>query len=413
MNWKWIIFHLTLYLLFGGLSIHINAQQRCISNEMMEASLIKNPSLKSQRQIWVRQLAEGYEQIFQERAKIIIPVVVHVVFFNEEQNISDERIQSQIDRLNQDFSASNADLENVPNSFKILIANTGIQFCLAGKDPDGNPTTGIVRTPTSLDMIGTRIGSGGRRNVFYEDLQGSEIWDSEKYLNIYVCDVGDIGGYASSPYTAIPQEDGVVINSKYFGINNHPSFGLGRVCTHEVGHFFDLNHIWGSGTDCGDDDGIIDTPRQMGPYFGCPGHPQSSCGSEDLFMNYMDYVDDSCMVMFTGGQKLRMLSALSSPRLKLLNSTICINPDTAMMESGITIFPNPVNNGPLIVQSNDRNNLIQSWELYNVNGKLISSSYSKETFVAAIEIAHLPSSIYILHIKTILSSSVHKILKSN
>lgn len=394
------------------MGLHLHAQQHCISHEIMEESLSKNPFLKAQRQIWENQFSEGVDQVFINRSNIIIPVVVHVVYFNDEENISEERIQSQIARLNLDFSASNNDLNKVPNAFSHLIANTGIQFCLANKDPEGNSSTGIVRVHTSLDRIGTRIGPGGKRNVFYEELEGSEIWDSERYLNIYVCDLGDIGGYASAPFTAVPQEDAVVVNVRYFGTNNHPQFGKGRVCTHEVGHFFDLNHTWGSKTDCSDDDGIADTPRQMGPYFGCPSHPQASCGSQDLFMNFMDYVDDSCMIMFTGGQKLRMLSALSGPRSQLLNSTNCTDPDTSSINNGIKVFPNPVGSGPVIVQSTDRSDLIQSWELYSISGKLISGSSGSKTYLTSIEVAHLPVSIYILHVKTLKTSSVYKILKS-
>ena len=413
MNLNRTVILLFISLLACGWSVHVEAQVPCIFDEVKEERLNENPSLKARRQIWKKQSALTSGQTLSPRAKIIIPVVVHVVYSNDSQNIPDDRIHSQIERLNRDFSGMNEDLANVPNAFKHLIAKTGIQFCLASKDPTGKPGTGIIRVPTSLDRIGTRIGSEGRRNVFYEELEGSEIWDSERYLNIYVCDMGEIAGYASAPFTAISSEDGVIINYKYFGANDHPQFGLGRVCTHEVGHFFDLNHTWGSTIDCTDDDGIADTPRQMGPYFGCPDQPQASCGSNDLFMNYMDYVDDSCMIMFTGGQKLKMLSALSGPRYKLLNSTLCSDSDTTIMENGITIFPNPVGNGPLIIQINNRNDLIQSWELYSIEGKLISSSTENESHLVSIEMVKLLPAIYILQIRTSQSSSVHKIFKSD
>lgn len=413
MNWNRFALQLSLSLLAIGQCFHLRAQVPCLFDEVKEERLWNNPFIKAQRKIWEQHSAVSSGTDLLLRSKIIIPVVVHVVYFNDEQNIPDTRIYSQIERLNQDFSGSNEDLNNVPNVFKHLVAKTGIEFCLANEDPDGNFSNGILRVPTSINRIGTAIGTGGRRNIFYEELEGSEIWDSERYLNIYVCDMGEIAGFASAPFTSIPQEDGVLINSKYFGVNNDPEFGMGRVCTHEVGHFFDLNHIWGSALDCEDDDGIADTPRQMGPYFGCPSHPRTSCGSEDLFMNYMDYVNDSCMFMFTAGQKLKMLSALSGPRFKLLHSTICNDPDTVMQENGITIFPNPVGNGPLIVHSNNSDDLIQSWELYSMEGKLISQSSENETKLATIEIADLLPAIYILHIKTSGSSSLHKIFKSD
>jgi hypothetical protein len=413
MNWNLIVLLLCLCLLVCGMSAHLKAQVPCIFEEIKVERLNQNPPLKLQRQIWEKYSTENFGQEIYTRSEIIIPVVIHVVYFNDEQNIPDAQIYSQIERLNQDFTGANEDLNSVPNVFKHLLAKTGIQFCLANKDPDGNASPGILRVPTSLERIGTRIGPGGLRNVFYAELEGSEIWDSERYLNIYVCDMGEIGGYASAPFTAIREEDGVLVNFRYFGENNHPQFGMGRVCTHEVGHFFDLNHIWGTALDCEDDDGIADTPKQMGPYFGCPVHPQTSCGSVDLFMNYMDYVDDSCMVMFTAGQKLKMLSALSGPRYKLLNSTICNDPDTSIQESGFTIFPNPVGNGPLIVHSNNRDEFIQSWELYSIDGKLISKNSENKSFMVSIQTDHLLPAIYFLQINTLQNSSVHKIFKSD
>lgn len=411
LNRAVILFYISL--LICGLNEHGSAQVPCIFDEVMKERLDQNPFLKSQREIWEKHSVQAALPEIYSRSNITIPVVVHVVYANDEQNIPEDRIYSQIERLNQDFSGKNQDLTNVPGAFRNLVAKTGIQFCLAGKDPSGNSTSGIVRVPTSIDRIGVRTGQGGKKNVFYEELEGSEIWDSERYLNIYVCDMGEIAGFASAPYTAISQEDGVIINFKYFGLNGDPQFGMGRICTHEVGHFFDLNHIWGSSLGCEDDDGIADTPRQMRPYFGCPTHPQTSCGSEDLFMNFMDYVDDSCMIMFTGGQKLKMLSALSGPRSSLLNATICNDPDTTVQEAGLTIFPNPVGNGPLIIKTNNNQDLIHSWELFTIDGKLISKSSENELLMISIDTANLLPSLYLLQIKTTRTSSVHKIFKSD
>ena len=118
-------------------------------------------------------------------------------------------------------------------------------------------------------------------------------------------------------------------------------FDGGRTLTHEVGHYFNLSHIWGDG-DCTVDDGVFDTPLQESEYGGCPSFPQSSCGSDDMFMNYMDYTNDDCLHMFTGGQKTRMHTALNSDRSGLItNNPACQLTSVYQLENAIRIYPNP------------------------------------------------------------------------
>tara|TARA_B110000211_G_scaffold172317_1_gene194513 strand:+ start:283 stop:732 length:450 start_codon:yes stop_codon:yes gene_type:complete len=80
---------------------------------------------------------------------ITIPVVVHVVYNNSTNNISDAQIQSQIDILNEDFRRLNADTSSTPLTFQSVAADVEIEFCLASQDPDGITTNGITRTLTS------------------------------------------------------------------------------------------------------------------------------------------------------------------------------------------------------------------------------------------------------------------------
>jgi Pregnancy-associated plasma protein-A len=95
-------------------------------------------------------------------------------------------------------------------------------------------------------------------------------------------------------------------------------FNLGRTATHEIGHWLNLRHIWGDdGTGCTGDDFVADTPNAGGPNYGTPAFPHISCSNGpngDMFMNYMDYVDDAAMFMFTQGQVDRMQAALDGPR---------------------------------------------------------------------------------------------------
>jgi hypothetical protein len=128
------------------------------------------------------------------------------------------------------------------------------------------------------------------------------------YINFFVRNIGALG---FSPLGGNGNGDGVTIDNSAFGSGNGCSgfspgapFDLGRTVTHELGHYLDLDHIWGGG--CGADDGISDTPNQSNSYGGCPSITNTSCGSTDMHMNYMDYVNDRCMYMFSALQVSRM-----------------------------------------------------------------------------------------------------------
>lgn len=196
--------------------------------------------------------------------------------------------------LCRDFNGENDDLSNVPNEFQAFIAAKGIRFCLAAEDPQGLPTSGIVRVKTDVEAIGTKD------ELFFSALGGSDAWNPNKYLNIWVANTGEfITGFGTFPEQVEAEKQGVVVHPKYFGENNSKNYYLGRVAVHEIGHYFGLYHIWDNNLNCDTDDGVQDTPLQQHAYEGCPVYPQSSCGSMDMFMNFMDYVDDSCMLMFT------------------------------------------------------------------------------------------------------------------
>jgi hypothetical protein len=248
---------------------------------------------------------------------VTIPLVVHVIHRIAAENISDAQISSQIDVLNADYGAANTDLPSVPAPWKSLVGNARIRFKLATVDPSGKKTTGIVRRKTTVN--------GFRQDDAMKSAAkgGSNGWDRERYLNVWVCDLEDgLLGYAQFP-GGPAQTDGVVIRTSAFGTTGTAAapFHLGRTATHEVGHFLNLRHIWGDTEDCSGTDHVADTPRQQHPNLGRPTFPHVSCNNGpngDMFMNYMDYVDDRAMFMFSSGQIARMRATLAGPRKNLI-----------------------------------------------------------------------------------------------
>ena len=263
---------------------------------------------------------------------VVIPVVVHVVYRTSAENVSAAQIQSQIDVLNEDFRRLNADISNVPTEFSAAVTDARIEFRLAQRDPNCNSTSGITRTNTTATSFGFNPSAAtatARNPVKFSSSGGQDGWPSDQYLNLWVCNIsGGILGYASFPSDlgARPAEDGVVIDYESFGNTGTATspFDLGRTATHEIGHWVNLRHIWGDDQNqvntCSGSDLVDDTPNQGVENYGCPTHPQNSCGSNDMFMNYLDYVDDNCMIMFTNGQSDRMDAVLYTTRSGIVSS---------------------------------------------------------------------------------------------
>lgn len=258
----------------------------------------------------------------------VIPVVVHVIHGGGAANISDDLIKSQIRVLNEDFGRYGNGFNEHPDG-----ADTEIRFCLAGRDPEGNPTDGILRInepeATELEIENEMATKNVSR------------WPSDRYLNFWVVDTikarrnvqGIIQGYSRLPGNVAGQpQDGIVMDSRFFGRkpNGNPSYELGKTTTHEVGHYLNLYHPWGpeSQSGCNDDDEVDDTPRCQNPFFStypnpCREDPEKHrCGNgriERMTENYMDYSADECLTIFTQGQKNRMRNAIADYRSKLVH----------------------------------------------------------------------------------------------
>lgn len=310
-------------LLFLSMSLPVFAfaQRNCGTMEHYERAVQENPSYEL-NQIEIENFTNEFlsHNNGADRAIVTIPVVVHVVYNNTTENISDAQILTQIDVLNKDFAKMNADAANTPSIF--TASNTDIQFCMASVDPTGAATNGITRTSTATTAFST---NDAMKN---NSTGGKSAWDASKYLNIWVCDIsGGILGYAQFPGGSAAT-DGVVIDYQYFGTigTSTAPFNLGRTATHEVGHWLNLRHIWGDAT-CGTDQ-VTDTPTHNTANYGCPTYPHlSTCTGTpvEMTMNYMDYTDDACMYMFSAGQTARMqaLFATGGARTSLLSSNGC------------------------------------------------------------------------------------------
>lgn len=262
----------------------------------------------------------------------VIPVVVHIVL-TDPTAVTDAQVRSQIDVLNTDYASDNADSVKIPGVWKSLFGDMRIQFCLAERTPGGDPTGGIDRVQTTVTSFSENDAAS---LVKHASSGGADTWNPTQYMNIWVCNLQDnVLGIGTPPGLYPADEDGIVVQYTAFGTvgNLLPDFNLGRTCTHETGHYFNLLHPWGDGDgSCSPGDYVDDTPPQSAPVYNCPGFPylQDPCSPTApgvMFMNFMGYANDDCMDMFTRDQVARAQATLvgpDAPHASLLSSPGCI-----------------------------------------------------------------------------------------
>ncbi len=358
---------------------------------------------------------------------ITIPVVVHLLYKNAGENISDAQIKSQIDALNNDFNFLNLDRVNTPDAFKMFSGNARIKFCLAQIDPQGRRTTGINRKYTNTEVFTT---DDGMKMV---EKGGVASWDSKHYLNIWVCKLTSRSlGYATPP-GASAGKDGVVISFDVFGTvgNLRAPFNKGRTATHEVGHWLGLIHTWGD-THCGSDQ-VDDTPTQQSYNFGCQTFPKmSTCSPNkngDMFMNFMDFSDDACMNMFTIGQvnRMRSIFAKNGIRNAFLASFAC---DSTKAQSGplpepvadvkpvettkslslTKVYPSPVHTVTTIECKVATASSVKVMDIFNSLGvKVYTARLIQEK--TTINLSNLVTGIYFIHINDGRDKFITRIIK--
>lgn len=238
------------------------------------------------------------------QSNYIIPVVFHIIHDYGSENISDAQVLDQMRILNEDYNELNSDLSLVVSAFQGITGNPSIEFRLANIDPNGNCTNGIDRIYSTETYIGD---DGSKLNA----------WPRNKYLNVWVVKTISSGaaGYAYLPGTAPSASvDGIIILSTYIGSIGTGNTATSRALTHEIGHFFNLKHVWGTtntpGVTCGDDS-VSDTPVTKG-WTSCVLTNNDICNNnvEENVQNFMEY--SYCSRMFTDGQATRVNNALNN-----------------------------------------------------------------------------------------------------
>jgi len=310
--------NLATYSFFIFLFINFTHAQNnilpCGTSWMVKKEFEKNPDVFLKNKATLDSISKLYNNSSRMLSQKVIPVVFHILHeggpIGVAENISKAQIEDAISIMNEDFNAENEDLINVIPEFENVIGDVQLTFTLAKIDPDGNCTEGITRTYWS------ETGSAD------DDAKQVIFWDDESYLNIWVVKSID-SSIGAAAYTYVPAtggpnfKHGIIANNEYVG-----SIGTGsnssyvkHTLSHEVGHFFNLEHTWaewsevGLSTNCNEDDFVNDTPNCIGSYSSC-NLSSESCGSLDNVQNFMDY--SSCTCMFTAGQVNRMEASLNS-----------------------------------------------------------------------------------------------------
>ena len=327
---------------------HTHPQGRkCASTEYMKQQL-QDPTFKADYETRTRSFSSKLRSnVAKSRSTCssptILPIAVHFDGIgNADKACLIDLVKQQIAILNADFQGTNSDIVQWTNTASPQFPgiNNGaacLEFCVATK----NHPTGFGLSDGDLAITINQVTENNAPSK----------WAG--YINIIVNDADGNLGYA--PLGGSGNGDAIVLNKTSFGgggtcgqVTANAPFNLGRTLTHEMGHYLNLDHIWGEG--CGTDDGVADTPSQAADNGGCPSIGITSCGTKDLFMNYMDYVDDACMFMFSAGQVNRMetwvngsglLSNLKSPsEVCGVAGTIAANPSPTSPSNNTTADTN-------------------------------------------------------------------------
>lgn len=412
-----------LLVFFLVVSFGVHAQQpvnRCATHDIVKQRESETPGFEQRSKdhfAYLKQIADNNKaNRVADDTLYRIRCVFHVVYTKPEENIPDSVIFSQIEVLNECYRRTNADTVRTREMFQPFAGDTKIEFYLATEDPDGNPTNGITRTagaPTGFlgfTPFGDEVKSAATG--------GKNPWPTEKYLNIWVCNVLNgfgILGYAFPPVdapnwpansTADSAKEGVVLHYPVVGRNYSapidPTVAAGKSAVHEIGHYLGLRHIWGDG-DCTQDDGLADTP-------GAAAASQQTCDTTvnscvdapidypDMIENYMDYSDDRCLNMFTHDQIGIMRASLQGSRSGIRDVVIISGVSNVANTIGLQVFPNPTNGYVTMTWAANQFEQVNI-EVYNAFGETVTQQTINHTNLAKLDLSSLSNGIYFAKLK--------------
>lgn len=428
--------------IFSTSTLFAQQERKCAANDVMEKQIAQNPSFAA-NQIAIEKQTQEYVASKRQNningkkpdnpggggggnppppppppstfSEVTIPVVVHILYNTSDQNIAAARIAEQIKILNDDFANTNSDNTSyIPSEYSLAVSQgTGIKFCLVQ----------TIRKSTSVTAFNTNDA------MKYTSSGGSDAVDPTKFLNIWVCNMsGGILGYAQFP-GGNSATDGIVIQYDAFGNTTGP-YNMGRTATHEVGHYFNLRHIWGDRR-CGNDY-VDDTPLHDAANYGCPGQgATSNCKGPvvEMWMNYMDYTYDKCMYMFSKDQALRMQATLSTggPRIGMVQATPCSTPvvigssrtsDVSILETTnregteFKVFPS-VSSGRIFLQTYTEVSGISELNIFNVTGALVNKrrlSLAEGVSQLALNLNDLSNGVYFVQLQKGSNKQIQKII---
>ncbi len=385
MNYLKILKSLAVALLFCAQTVLTQAQHTCASDAIND-TLLANDPIFYMGLMQFEQVMETQRNIStEERSTDIynLPVVVHIIHKGEPYgagtNITDEQIFSAISALNNDFRRVQG-----TNGYGSG-PDIGIEFCLAVRDPNGQPTTGINRIDGRVvpNYEEQGIAAQGTSGASETAVKALSTWPRTSYVNIWVVSeiennngLSGIQGYAYFPVNN--PVDGIVLLFNAFGtVGTLKSYtNLNRTLTHEIGHYLGLYHTFHSTTACGAEgncntagDKICDTPVTV-QSSSCSA---PACSGTQQVQNYMDYTGQLCQNMFTEGQKLRMRTTLEAQRTSMITSMGCTAVNNR--DAGITSVLSPSGNvcsgsiQPTVTLSNFGSTTLTSVTInYNLNG---------------------------------------------